>query len=202
MVAREKAEAKMQRVVARKMPSDEQLNGLRVLVDDSLRYVAFDDAAMHRGWTFVREVKDARVFVVPNPAELDDETTLALALSGGWVMAPDTLVRRSGVCIKFHDTLQARRKVFVTDAFKTERPSIAALLEAKVADTKVWKFITDIDAFALLKATAARTKCPATVIALIGDGESQAFAGVSHCFNFATFVAFVCRIDKESSMLV
>jgi DNA-binding transcriptional LysR family regulator len=101
MVAREKAEDKMKRVVARQMPTDEQWNGLRVLVDDRLRSVAFDDAAMQLGWVFVREAKDAGVFVVQNPAELDDEKALAAALSGGWAMAPDTLVRRSGICLKF-----------------------------------------------------------------------------------------------------
>jgi hypothetical protein len=201
MVAREKAEVKMQRVVARKVPTDEQLTGLHVLVDDTLRSVAFDDAAMHLGWTFVREVEDACVFVVPNPAELDDETAFAASLSGGWVMAPDSLVRRSGVFIKFKNALQVRRKVFVTDAFKTESPSISALLEAKVEDTKVWKFITDIDAFALLKAGAARNKCSATVIALIGGGESDLFAGVDHCFALQAFLKFVTRLDAEASSL-
>ena len=199
MVAREKAEAKMQRVVARTMPSDEQFNGLRVLVDDSLRSVAFDNAAMHLGWTFVRESKDAKVFVVQNPAEMDDETTLAASLCGGWVMTPDTLVRRSGACIKFKESLQVRRKVFVTDAFKTEHPSIAALLEAKVEDNSAWKLIEDVQSFADLKGTATRNKCPATVIALIGDHEGHIFANVQHCFAFVAFLEFVNKIDKESS---
>jgi hypothetical protein len=173
------------------MPTDEQWNGLRVLVDDRLRSVAFDDAAMQLGWVFVREAKDAGVFVVQNPAELDDEMALAAALSGGWVMAPDTLVRRSGICLKLKSGLSVRRKVLVTDAFKTARPSIAALVEAMVADSKVWKVIADIDAFATVKATAARTKCPETVIALIGGEEAGVFAGVDHCFDFQTFLSFV-----------
>jgi hypothetical protein len=79
----------------------------------------------------------------------------------------------------------------VTDAFKTARPSIAALVEAMVADSKVWKSIADIDAFAAPKATAARTKCPATVIALIGGEEAGVFAGVDHCFDFQSLLGFV-----------
>ncbi len=131
MVARENAETKVQRVVARNMPADAQLDGLRVLVADDLRSVAFDDAAMHLGWTFVQEAKDARVFVVENSAELSDETTLTVAMNAGWVMVPDNVVRRSGVFIKFQDALQTRRKVFMTDSFKTDHPSISAFFRVQ-----------------------------------------------------------------------
>jgi hypothetical protein len=201
MVARENAETKLQRVVARNMPSDAQLDGLHVWVADDLRSVAFEAAAQHLGWTFVQEAKDARVFVVENPAGLSDETTLIVAMNAGWVMVPDNVVRRSGVFIKFQDALQTRRKVFMTDSFKTEHPSISAFLEFKAQGTNSWTFIEDIAAFAALKATAARQKSSATVIALIGDGEGAVFTNVGHCFTFATFVQFACRIDKESSTL-
>ncbi len=201
MVARENAETKLQRVVARNMPADAQLDGLRALVADDLRSVAFDDAAMHLGWTFVQEAKDARVFVVENPVGLSDETTLTVAMNAGWVMVPDNVVRRSGVCLKFHDALHTRRKVFMTDSFKTDHPSISAFLEFKVQGTNSWSFIEDIGAFAVLKATATRQKSPATVIALIGDDEGAVFTNVAHCFTLAAFVQFACRIDKESSTL-
>ena len=89
----------------------------------------------------------------------------------------------------------------MTDSFKTEHPSISAFLEFKAQGTNSWTFIEDIAAFAALKATAARQKSSATVIALIGDGEGAVFTNVGHCFTFATFVQFACRIDKQSSTL-
>jgi hypothetical protein len=201
MVARENAETKLQRVVARNMPSDAQLDGLCAWVADDLRSVKVDNVAMHLGWTFVQEAKDARVFVVENPAELSDETTFTVAMNAGWVMAPDNLVRRSGVFLKFHDVLRTRRKVFMTDSFKTDHPSISAFLEFKVQSATAWSFIKDIDAFAVAKATATRNKTAATVIALMGDDEGAVFTNVANCYNFAQFVQFVSRIDKESSTL-
>ncbi len=182
------------------MPTEDMLVGLRVAVTDGYRSVAFDQVCTRLGWALTHELGKARVFIVADPATVAEEVQVAAVLAGGWVMTPGTIVENRGACVKYHDATAIRRKVYVTDTFRAERPDIARVLDARLADRTSWSIIDSLDAFATLKGKAAAQNASATVVALHGDDEAHIFANVPHCFKLAGFVKFITKMDFESTV--
>lgn len=199
MLARERKELGAQQILSREPPSWETLQGLCVRVPDSLRSAGLDDKMATLMWDVSPDALKADVYIIEDPAAISDILKLAIGLSGGWIMTPAAVLGQAqGRCfLKAKHGGHARRKSFMTAAFKNANPEVAAIFEANVSNS--FKLLADIDAFAIEKDKATKAKAPASVIALITEDERHIFANIPHVFSFPEALDFFFKLDLAKS---
>ena len=131
---------------------------------------------------------------------MTDNTKAIAGLNGAYIMMRSVLTKNSGVCLKIKDAVKTRRKVFLTDAFRTEHPAITAVVAQKACAT--WKLIDSIDGFAAAKNVAMRGNCSASVVAFIGSEEGHVYyESVTHCYGLVELINFLFCVDSAKSAL-
>lgn len=132
MVARERAEARLEQMTKRVKPNFEEMSGLRTFIPEELRSADVDDAVTGFSWKLVTGLVDAQVIVMEDPSQRSPEVSVAAAYNGAWIINPSALLgAKSGVYLKIKPAWQTRRWIYITDRFRMTQPSIVATLEAK-----------------------------------------------------------------------
>ena len=138
--------------------------------------------------------KEAIVYVVDNPAAPESQELALLAcMQGGYMVTPEWLCSRGrqGLAAAVVQATHTRRKLWVSSAFKTNYPQLAATLASTVesGDSK-WRLCKRADWLnAAVKATP-----PWSTIALVTSAEMAAL-GVRTALDPASFLAKYFRLD-------
>ena len=199
MVARERGETRLKHIAGNQLPADDELSGKFAWLEDGIDLDRDLRDAFLRLQITLGDMSRASILLVQDPAILTDNTKAIAGLNGAYIMMPSVLTKNSGVCLKIKDAVKTRRRVFLTDAFRTEHPAITAVVAQKACAT--WKLIDSIDGFAAAKNVAMRGNCSASVVAFIGSEEGHVYESVTHCYGLVELINFLFCVDSAKSAL-
>ena len=134
-----------------------------------------------------------------NPFGLSELVCWHRSLAGAWVLQPEVIAGKPGASMKYKASLQTRRKVWGSDAFKAAKPDLWALIVRHVgARNSQWKLLDTVLQFARLRARVEASKKYTTVLALVSDAEilSPEFQE-KHVHSAASLLEFITHLDGE-----
>ena len=142
--------------------------------------------------------KAAVFYVVDNPAAPESQELALLAcMQGGYMVSPEWLCSRGRqglAAAVVQATHTARRKLWVSHAFKTNNPQLAAAVTSRIIETggSKWRLCKRAD---WLNAAVKATPSWGT-IALVTTTEMAAL-GIRTALDPASFLARYFRLDAE-----
>ncbi len=123
-------------------------------------------------------------------------------LHGSWLIMPAYFLGRSRACIKYHAALSFWRRVFITEAFRTRRPTLVRMMEAlcSKADSR-WQLLPSLDDFNVEAEAARRLRKAGQVVLLRGSREvvHGALAGCKQ-MDFTMFEASINKGDATATV--
>ena len=148
----------------------------------------------------------ADVIVAHNPWELNDQCHLwAVVLRGAWVGTAALLdPTPSGPCRKIKAALKTKRRLFVSDGFRSEHCHLwAALLEVLIGTAgHHWELLDGPGAWAYAKAKVMRRGNSAEVLSLLSAAEAQTqLPHDRHIFGPSEFINFLMHDDGTTGAL-
>ena len=122
---------------------------------------------------------------------------MAAQINVGRIVQASAMPCSRSVALKFKEFSRTRRQIYITAAFKEERPTIADIVGHMFG--RVVKPIVAIDEFAAAKHKATVQKNSASVIALISASERHVFHGVQHALTLREYIDFSNHCDWAQS---
>ena len=125
-----------------------------------------------------------------NPFGLSELVCWHRSLAGAWVLQPEVIAGKPGASMKYKASLQTRRKLWCSDAFKVAKPDLWALIVRHVgAGNSRWKLIDE---------SFLMQKYCSTVLALVSDAEIllPEFQE-KHVHSAASLLQFITRLDEQ-----
>ena len=101
--------------------------------------------------------------------------------------------------MKYKASLQIRRKVWGSDAFKAAKPDLWVLIVRHVgARNSQWRLLDTVLQFTRLLARAETTKNASRVLALVSDAEIllPEFQE-NHVYSAASLLQFITHLDEQ-----
>ena len=138
-----------------------------------------------------------------NPFGLSELVCWHRSLVGAWVLQPEVIAGKPGASMKYKASLQIRRKLWCSDAFKVAKPDLWALIVRHVgARNSRWKLLDTVQQFAAERARLrarldASIRC-STVLALVSDAEIllPEFQE-KHVHSAASLLQFITHLDDQ-----
>ena len=138
-----------------------------------------------------------------NPFGLSELVCWHRSLVGAWVLQPEVIAGKPGASMKYKASLQIRRKLWCSDAFKVAKPDLWALIVRHVgARNSQWKLLDTVQQFAAERARLrarldASIRC-STVLALVSDAEIllPEFQE-KHVHSAASLLQFITHLDDQ-----
>ena len=136
-----------------------------------------------------------------NPFGLSELVCWHRSLAGAWVLQPEVIAGKPGASMKYKASLQTRRKLWCSDAFKVAKPDLWALIVRHVrrARNSRWQLLDTVLQFARLRARldASSWRC-STVLALVSDAEIllPEFQE-KHVHSAASLLEFITHLDEQ-----
>ncbi|CAK8989859.1 Uncharacterized protein SCF082_LOCUS2000, partial [Durusdinium trenchii] len=197
MEKREKAEQRVAQRVCQRAPRPEELEGLKVFVDDALRTRELDRAMDAKNWDTVMDIASAQVFMLSDLSKMPLVHSIAAGLTGAWLTTPGFVIAGKGPCLKLKRGLRTDRKVHCALKFRAEYPEVFQLLQR--LQCRTFKLLETLEEFAVAKQLACDRKAPAGTIALVHASERVVFQDIAHAFEAETFRDFIYMMDTEKS---
>ena len=133
-----------------------------------------------------------------NPFGLSELLCWHCSLVGAWVLQPEVIAGKPGASMKYKASLQTRRKLWCSDAFKVAKPDLWALIVRHVrAPNSRWKLLGTALQFARQRARLDLSKC-STVLALVSDAEILLPEFQErHVHSAASLLEFITHLDEQ-----
>ena len=133
-----------------------------------------------------------------NPFGLSELVCWHRSLAGAWVLQPEVIAGKPGASMKYKASLQTRRKLWCSDAFKVAKPDLWALIVRHVgARNSRWKLLDTVHQFARLRARLEAHRV-SMVLALVSDAEIllPEFQE-KHVHSAASLLEFITHLDEQ-----
>ena len=133
-----------------------------------------------------------------NPFGLSELVCWHRSLVGAWVLQPEVIAGKPGASMKYKASLQTRRKLWCSDAFKVAKPDLWALIKRHAAaGNSRWKLLETVLEFARLRARLEDSKV-SMVLALVSDAEIllPEFQE-KHVHSAASLLQFITHLDEQ-----
>ena len=135
-----------------------------------------------------------------NPFGLSELVCWHRSLVGAWVLQPEVIAGKPGASMKYKASLQIRRKLWCSDAFKVAKPDLWALIVRHVrrARNSRWQLLDTVLQFARLRARLDASWRCSTVLALVSDAEIllPEFQE-KHVHSAASLLEFITHLDEQ-----
>jgi hypothetical protein len=133
-----------------------------------------------------------------NPFGLSELVCWHRSLVGAWVLQPEVIAGKPGASMKYKASLQIRRKLWCSDAFKVAKPDLWALIVRHVgARNSRWKLLDTVLQFDRLCWLLGAHKF-SMVLALVSDAEIllPEFQE-KHVHSAASLLQFITHLDDQ-----
>ena len=133
-----------------------------------------------------------------NPFGLSELVCWHRSLAGAWVLQPEVIAGKPGASMKYKASLQIRRKLWCSDAFKVAKPDLWALIVRHVgARNSRWKLLDTVQQFAAQRARLDASHV-SQVLALVSDAEIllPEFQE-KHVHSAASLLEFITHLDEQ-----